>query len=162
MLSETWLQTPVRIKPVTFPVAGHLYLSSSKGLQSTRLVANHIPRWNDQLGVAFLSYGCFRATLSFFRFWQVAIYSLQTKPLFSITWIWLLNGSDNDNWKSSLFFYMKCIYYYQMRSEWVYFLFNFKWTRVMALQVDSSSHWRLQLESIFEHFWPVRFHRCDF
>lgn len=65
---------------------------------------NHISRWNDQLGVAFLSYGCFQATWSFFRFWQVAIYSLQTQPLFSIAWIRLLNTSDNEDSKSK-----KCV-----------------------------------------------------
>lgn len=63
--------------------------------------------WNDQRGVTFLScVGC-QATLGFFRFWQVAIYSLQTDTLFSITWIWLLNRSCSDDSKS---FYMLYVY----------------------------------------------------
>lgn len=85
-----------------FSRRGRLYPLSNRPrwphtLKSTRLIASHISHWNDQLGVTFSSCVCCQATLSFFRLWQVAIYSLQTQALFSITWIWLLNSSFQDN-----------------------------------------------------------------
>lgn len=67
----------------------------SGSLQSTGLITSHISHWNDQLGVTSSSCVCCQATLRFLRFWQVAIYSLQTETLWA--------GSDNDDSKSSLF-----------------------------------------------------------